>query len=42
MRSFTTPAIGQATFTPLPGGHARFDVTIEGVTARTTLERMRS
>jgi hypothetical protein len=34
-------AVGQGTFTPLAGGRARFDVTIEGVSATTTLERMR-
>jgi hypothetical protein len=34
-------AVGRGTFTPLPEGRARFDATIEGVTASTTLERMR-
>jgi len=34
-------AVGQATFAPLPLGRAEFDVTIDGVTASTTLERMR-
>jgi hypothetical protein len=34
-------AVGQATFAPLPEGRAQFDATIDGVTAHTTLERMR-
>ncbi len=34
-------AVGRANFTPLFGGRARFDVTIDGVAASTTLERMR-
>jgi hypothetical protein len=33
-------AVGQATFTPQIGGHARFDVTIDGTAASTTLQRM--
>lgn len=32
---------GRGTFTPLAGGRARFDATIDGVAATTTLERMR-
>lgn len=34
-------AVGQAAFTPLPAGRARFDITIDGVAASLTLERMR-
>ena len=33
-------AVGQGTFTPFATGRARFDVTIDGITATTTLERM--
>lgn len=34
-------AVGQATFTPLPAGRAQWRITIDGVTATATLERMR-
>jgi hypothetical protein len=34
-------SVGQGTFTPLPAGRARFDATIDGVSATTVLERMR-
>jgi hypothetical protein len=34
-------AAGRGTFTPLAAGRARFDVVVDGVTASTTLERMR-
>ena len=34
-------AVGRGSFTPLAAGRARFDITIDGATATTTLERMR-